>query len=186
MNQVIETIRKRRSVRAYDPRPIPRDILNTILECGNAAPTGAGSRAWRFVVVQDESFRKKLAALAAPRYRKWLESMPESFKQLRMNVDKENPDPAYYSAPAIVFVIGGGGTSPLDCPMVCQNMMLAARSMDIGSCWVYIGQLVCDVPEVKEALELKEGEKVYGPIILGYPRGGFPEKAGVQPVVKWI
>ena len=71
--------------------------------------------------------------------------------------------------------------------MVCQNIMLAAYSFGIGSCWVGFGQMALEDDEVKEALEIKENERVFGPILLGYPKGGFPEAPKKKaPVVKWI
>lgn len=187
MNPVIDTIMKRRSVRFYKDKPIPRDQMEAIIKAGNYAPTGAGTQMWRFVVVEDAQFRKKLAKLAFPRYKKWMENAPEMLKILRDKIDSEVEDPVYYSAPAIVFVIGSGVTSDLDCPMVCENMMLAAKSLGIGSCWVYFGQLVLDDPEIRETLGMKENEKVYGPIIMGYPEENLPERAPKrEPLVKWI
>jgi len=174
MNPTIETILNRRSIRKYSDKLIDEADLNEILQCGNSAPSGAANRNWRFVIVQSNEFRKKLAALARPRYEKWLSTMPESFQAMRAQRDKVTPDPVYYDAPLIVFIIGWGKTCELDTPMVCQNMMLAAASKQIGSCWVYIGQLVLDDPEVRSALKLKEGEKVFGPIVFGYPSEPFP------------
>jgi nitroreductase len=111
----------------------------------------------------------------------------EQFKVLRKRLASKNPDTVYYSAPAVVFVIGKGNTAAFDCSMACENMMLAARSMDIGSCWVYFGQLVIDEQEVKNMLELKEDEKVFGPIIFGYPKGDFPASPPKnEPVIKYI
>jgi nitroreductase len=187
MNQVIDTIMKRRSVRFYKNKPIPRDQLEAIIQAGNYAPTGAGTQMWRFVVIEDDEFRKKLAELALTRYKKWMENAPDMLKTVREEIDSEVEDPVYYSAPAIVFVIGSGVTSDFDCPMVCENMMLAAKSLEIGSCWVYFGQLVLDDPQVREALEMKENEKVYGPILLGYPEENLPGRAlKREPLVKWI
>ncbi len=187
MNQVIDTIMKRRSVRFYKDKKIPRDHLETIIQAGNYAPTGAGTQMWRFGVVEDDDFRKKLAELALPRYEKWMENAPEMFKAIRDKIDSEVEDPVYYSAPAIIFVIGSGMTADLDCPMVCENMMLAAKSLGIGSCWVYFGQLVLDDPSVRDKLDMREGEKVYGPILLGYPQENLPERSPKkEPLVKWI
>ncbi len=187
MNTVIDTIMNRRSVRFYKDKPIPRNQMEAIIQAGNYAPTGAGTQMWRFVVVEDEDFRKKLAELALPRYEKWMENAPEGFKAIRNKIDSEVQDPVYYSAPAVVFVIGSGITSDFDCPMVCENMMIAAKSLGIGSCWVYFGQLVLDDPEVREKLEMREGEKVYGPILLGSPRENLPERAlKKDPFVKWV
>ena len=65
--------------------------------------------------------------------------------------------------------------------------MLAARSLGIGSCWVNFGQLALDDPGVKAELELQAGEKVYGPLVLGYPQGEFPPAPPKKPLkVKWF
>jgi nitroreductase len=186
MNPVIETILNRRSVRAYKPDPLPREVLETLVKAGTYAPTGSNAQTWRFVVVTEAPMRARLAELALPRYQKWLSSAPEAFRSLRREIDAASTDPVYYAAPAVVFVIGSGPTGDLDCAMACQNIMLAARSLGIGSCWSYFGQLVLDAPEVRSLLELREGEKVYGPLVLGYPQTGFPEAPPKRPpMVKW-
>jgi nitroreductase len=116
-----------------------------------------------------------------------MEKSNETLREMRKDIDSKVSDPVYYGAPVVLFIIGSGMTADLDCPMVCQNIMLAARSLGIGSCWVYFGQLVLDDAKVREALALKEGEKVYGPILLGYPKDGFPnapEKKAAE--VKYI
>lgn len=188
MNQVIETIMKRRSVRLYESKPIPREILQLLIDAGNMAPTGGNAQNWRFIVIEDKNFRDKLMSLGIPRYRKWMEKAPKEFVDMRKDIDAVVSDPVYYEAPAIVFVIGSGMTGDFDTPMVCENIMIAARSLGIGSCWVYFGQLPLDDPEVRDALEMQEGEKVYGPILLGYPRDGeFPVAPPKKPaVIKWI
>jgi nitroreductase len=187
MNAVIDTIVQRRSVRFFKPDALPRDALNEILRAAQSAASGAGTQLWRFVVVDDAAFRTKLAALALPRYQKWMERAPGFLKDVRQQIDAVVKDPIYYNAPAVVFVIGSGMTADFDCSMVCGNMMVAAKSLGIGSCWVYFGQLPVKEPEVSAALELKDGEKVYGPILLGYPQEGLPPAAPRKaPIVKWI
>jgi len=187
MNQAIENIKNRRSVRHYQQKQIPKDLLQEIINAGNLAPSGCNAQEWRFVIVQDEIIRKKLANLALPRYKKWMQNAPQELKDLRENIDAVSEDPIYYSATTIVFVIGRGMTGPLDCPMVCENIMLAARSLDIGSCWVFFGQMALDDAEFRKMLELKSDEKVYGPILLGYPQDGFPDSPEKKPAeVKWI
>lgn len=187
MNPVIENIKNRRSVRMYDTKPIPKNILQEIIDAGNCAPSGANAQGWRFVVVQDEPLRKKMASLALPRYKKWMEKVSPQLKEMRKEVDARESDPIYCSAPVVVFVIGWGMSGELDTPMVCQNMMLAARSFGIGSCWIFIGQLIIDDQDIRNVLELKDGEKVYGPILLGYPKKEFPKGPAKKPAqVKWI
>jgi nitroreductase len=186
MNQVIETILKRRSVRFFRSKTISRPDIEAIINAGNHAPTGS-QQSWRFVVAENADFRKKLGDLAMPRYKKWMENAPEPFKTLRSRIDSLLSDPVYYSAPVIIFVIGKSKTADSDCPMVCENMMLAATSLGIGSCWVFFGQIVQDEPSVRAALDLQEGEKIYGPIVFGYAEDKLPERAPKKaPSVKWI
>jgi nitroreductase len=187
VNEVIRTIEERRSVRNFESKPIPKNFMQQIIDAGNRAPSGMNARAWRFVVVADKAAKQKLVDWTMPRYKKWFEQLSAPMKAKREEVERRMTDPIYYSAPAIVFVIGTGMTAPFDCPMVCQNMMLAARSLGIGSCWVFIGQLASDEPEMRGMLELKDGEKIYGPIVLGYPKGDFPVPPQINSaVVKWI
>lgn len=187
MNQVIETIMERRSVRLYEAKPIPKEILQTLIDAGNAAPSGGNVQNWRFVVVEGGDFKDKLRSLAQPRYKKWMEKAPKPLVDIRKEIDAVVSDSIYYNAAAIIFVIGSGMTSDSDTPMVCENIMLAARSLDIGSCWAFFGQLPLDDQEVRNTLEMQAGEKVYGPILLGYPQGDFPAAPQKKnSVIKWI
>lgn len=189
MNEVIEAIKKRRSIRSYDDRPVPRDIINTIIEAGNEAPSAMNSQPWRFVVVEDKEAKRKLLRAALPNAQKIVDMIkevnPERYDIIKKRYD-ELEDPVYYSAPAIVFVIGSGRYADHSCPLACENIMLAAHSLGLGSCWVGFGAMVTDDAEVRNILELKEDETIFGPILLGYPKG-YPERPFKrEPKVKWI
>ncbi len=189
MNEVLNAIKKRRSVRAYEPKKIPKDVINTIIDTGNQAPSGMNSQPWRFVVVEDEALHKKMIETTVPNAKRILEqvrtSNPERY-QLIMKRYEELQDPIYYSAPTIIFVIGRETYADLSCPLACENMMLAAFSLGLGSCWVQFGSLVTDNEEIKKALDLKEDEKIFGPIVIGYPKviPEPPEKRA--PEIKWL
>jgi hypothetical protein len=70
--------------------------------------------------------------------------------------------------------------------------MLAATSLGLGTCYVGFGMMVKGNAEVVQALELTEGERIYGPILLGYPRDDpkvrFMDQhhTYVEPTIKWI
>jgi nitroreductase len=189
MNETLNTIKTRRSVRAYDSKRVPKDILQTIIEAGNEAPSAMNSQPWRFVVVEDGTLHQKMLEAAVPNAKILLEplktSNPERY-ELIMKRYEELEDPIYYSAPAVVFVIGSGPYADMSCPLACENMMLAAHSLGLGSCWVAFGSLITDNEEIKNTIELKDNEKIFGPIIIGYPRGVTdpPEKREAE--VKWI
>jgi nitroreductase len=189
MNPVLKAITERRAVRSYEPKPVPKDIINRIIEAANQAPSAMNAQPWRFVIVKDKKFHRKLTEAAIPNSKKMLEPFkdinPERY-QLIMKRYEELEDPIYYSAPVIIFVIGSGQFADLSCSLACENIMLSAYSLGLGSCWVHFGSLVTDNEEIKKALELSEAEKIYGPIIIGYAKQ-FPEPPPKKdPCVKWI
>jgi nitroreductase len=200
-NPVIEAIDNRRSIRGYEQKPIPRDIINTIIEAGNQAPCmgreekGEVSQPWRFVVVEDPEFKKKLVQTTFPIWKKSIESiketLPESYENLmRLYEAMDEPkDMVYYSAPVILFVIGPAEHA-VSCALACENIMLAACSLGLGSCYVGFGSMVKGNPDVVQTLELKDDERIYGPILLGYPKD-IPEAHALrwkkkEPMIKWI
>jgi nitroreductase len=211
INPVIDIINKRRSVRAYESKTIPRDIINTIIEAGNQAPSTMGMvkgeisdsalllrfQPWRFVVVEDSKFKQKLLQTAFPLWKKMIESTkemdPELYEKV-MTLYEALPEPkdlVYYSAPVILFVIGPISNA-VSCALACENIMLAACSLGLGSCYVGFGAMVKGDADVVQALELTDGERIYGPILLGYPKDD-PEKrfmdqhkSYVDPKIKWI
>ncbi len=188
MNPVMETIAERRSVRSYESKPVPHDILVQLIEAANQAPSGMNTQPWRFVVVENPDLKQKLVDIAVPNSLKYLEGFKESNPALFEAIVKryaELPDPVYYSAPAIIFVIGCGSYAGDSCPMACYALMLAAHSFGIGSCWVKLGSLVTDNPEIVQALGMKEDECIYGPILLGYPKASPAAPPKKVPAIQW-
>ena len=189
MNDVLKAIKERRSVRAYESKKVPRDMIETIIGAGNNAPSGMNSQPWRFVVVETDELHQKMVETAVPNAKKLLEGIktsdPERYA-LIMKRYEELDDPIYYSAPVLIFVIGKGTYADLSCPLACENMMLAAYSLGLGTCWVAFGSFITDNRELTEVLELKEDEKIFGPIIMGYPKGTTegPEKRPAE--IKWL
>jgi nitroreductase len=205
MNPVIEVIHKRRSIRAYASTPIPKNVINTIVEAGNQAPSTGRMvkgnvlqfQSWRFVAVQDPVFQQQLLATVTPIWKKFMENMQEMDPALHANLMRlyetlpEPKDLVYYAAPVILFVIGPKANA-VSCALACENIMLAATSLGLGSCYVGFGAMVTSNTEIVQTLELTDGERIYGPIVLGYPKDA-PEKrfmdqhhTYIEPTIKWI
>jgi len=207
MNPVLEAIKNRRSVRSYEPKPIPKDIINTIIEAGNQAPSRGREeeregkktltfQPWRFVVVEDPEFKQKLLQTVFPIWKKHMESMKEThsemYEQVMMQY-KAMPEPkdmVYHGAPVILFVIGPASYA-VSCALACENVIIAATSLGLGSCYVGFGAMVEGDADIVQALEPKDDERIYGPIVLGYPKDEPSAWASIRPkkqapVIKWI
>ena len=203
MNSVIDAIKNRRSMRAYESKPVPRDIINAIIEAGNQAPFTSITRSqpWRFVVVENPEFKQKLLQTTLPFWKNAIggmkETAPDLYKMAMCIYDAmDDPkDPIYYNAPVIIFVVGHANNA-VSCALACENMMIAAQSFALGSCYTGFGAMVKGNPEVVQALELTKDEGVYGPILIGYPKLNPSEALAEalesigpnkkEPKTKWI
>ncbi|MFX1301407.1 MAG: nitroreductase family protein, partial [Promethearchaeota archaeon] len=194
----------RRSCRSFEPKPIPKEIIKTIIEAGNQAPSQGrlvkGKKdplfqPWRFIVVEDPEFKQKLVQTTLPIWKnsteKTKEILPKWYKKAMRLYDAmdEPKDMVYYSAPVILFVIGPAEYA-VSCALACQNIMIAAQSLGLGSCYVGFGSLVKGNAEIVQTLELTDDERIYGPIVLGYPKD-IPEARAMlskkeKPKIKWI
>ena len=197
----LEIIKKRRSIRSYDSKPVPKEFTLAVIEAGNQAPSRGRDingvyqfQPWRFVVAEDPELKKKLIQTTEPIWKQNIEEMkethPETYENAMMRYESlsEPKDPVYYSAPTILFVIGPI-TYSISCALACENMMLAATSLGLGSCYVGFGALITHNDELVQVLGLNEDERIYGPILLGYPQ----EKDELlklnihkkDPIIKW-
>jgi len=203
MNKTIEAINNRRSVRLYEQKPVSKDVVNTIIEAAQNAPFMSDQRyqPWRFVVVEDQEFKQKLVQTIEPMRSRFVERLketqPETYEraQKQYGIYDDPSDLIFYSAPVVIYVIAPAVNS-VGSAMVCQNIITAAGSLGLGSCYVGFGSLVQSNADVVKALELSDDERIYGPVILGYPKVN-PSESQVRtlaelrpkkrdPVVKWI
>jgi nitroreductase len=184
-NPVLKAIKERRSVRHYKPDPLPKELIEKIIDAGNWSPSAGNLQPWRFVVIENENLRQRLSKVAIPKWKNVIETLkdnePERYEIYSKNLDRK--DPVYYSAPVIIFVIGPSITN---CALVCENMMLAAHSLGLGSCYVGWGTLILFDPEIIEILDLKKEENILGPIVIGYPEKYPNPPSKDDPDIQWM
>lgn len=159
MNETLELIRTRRSVKAYKPDMPPQELIDQVAEAGTWAPTGMNRQSPIIIEVTDKATRDKLSAMNAA-------------------VMGAKIDP-FYGAPVVLVVLADKqcGTYQYDGSLVMANLMLAAHSLGLGSCWIHRAKEEFESPEGKELLRSLGIEGDYegiGHCILGYPAGDLP------------
>ena len=165
MNEVIKAIKERRSVRKYKPDLLPEDVLSEIIDAGLYAASGKNHQAARIIVITDKQLRDELSDLNR-RIGGWAEGF----------------DP-FYGAQTVLLVIAEKAwpTHVYDGSLVMGELMLAASSLGVGSCWIH---------RAKEELETEQGRKILeraglapdewvgiGHCILGYAEDEIPQAA---------
>jgi len=177
MNNVIEAILSRRSIRKYRTEAISEDDLKQIIEAAQYAPSGMNAQSWHFSVIQN---REKIEALEAIVYQALQGSEDPYLK--KMGELKEFH--YFYEAPVLIVISNAANSismSPVsDAALAAGNMMLAAHALGLGSCWVHILTRLRDEPEVKAALKslgVPQGYVVCSALTLGHPDGLLPKAA---------
>lgn len=132
MSETLETIRNRRSIRAFKDEQIRDRDLETILEAGKYAPSAANQQSWHFTVVQRKEALQKINQVAKVLYEK---SGNPRFEE---RAKAENFS-LFYNAPTYIIVSGEEkAIAPrADTALALGNMFLAAHDIGIGSCWIH-------------------------------------------------
>jgi nitroreductase len=146
---VIEAIRKRRSVRTYQKKPVPQEKLEKILEAARLAPSARNSQSHTFVIVKDDQLRKELAKKGTSE--SFIGAAPVIIVAVAL-------DPEY-------VMPGGVPAHPVDIAIALDHMTLVAVEEGLGTCW--IGAFYQD--RVKQILSIPEKYKVVALLSLGYP-----------------
>ena len=161
---VLNAMKERRSIRKYKPDMVPKEVIDQILEAGLYAASGRGQQCVITVAVTNKELRDKLAKINAK-----IAGMPE------------NADP-FYGAPVVLIVLADKNwpTHVYDGSLVMGNLMLAAHTLGIGSCWIHRAKEEFEMEEYQELLKELGIEGEYegiGHCILGYADCEMPAAA---------
>ena len=160
MNETMQNILTRRSIRQYKPDPVPRELIDQVVLAGTYAPTARGMQSPIILAITDKEIRDRLARANAE------------------FTDKEGEDP-FHGAPVVLVVLADKSkpNHVYDGSLVMANLMLAAHALGLGSCWINRARQVFERPEWQELLRSLGVEGEYEGIancILGYPEGELP------------
>ncbi len=190
MKDIIEVIKTRRCVREYKEDQIPDEDIKFLIDCARYAPSGFNMQPWSFLVIKNKDVMRKISEHGKKSMIPMLEPMKDVSPKARdfLVFLKTKGTDMFYNAPLLIIILGNKNapTVDYDCAMAAQNMMLAAQSKGIGSCWIGgVQPALMDERFLKE-LGAPEGYKAIAPLIFGYPKGktGAPERA--EPEVKWL
>ncbi len=177
MNDIINNILTRRSTRTFTEKAIEQDILKDIITAGLYAPSSKNKQLWHFTVIQNKNILNELSENTKEAVKKYASekiSNPDVLKALNAKAHNDSYD-TFYKAPVAILIskYTNDDTSQDDCATASQNIMLAAHSLGIGSCWVgFIKYLfLLDDNKSKEYLNKFSIPNGYIPthaIVLGY------------------
>lgn len=154
MDEILKAMQERRSCRSFKPDMLPQEVIDQICEAGTYAATGMNRQSPIIIAVTDKALRDKLSVMNA------------TF------MGKTDFDP-FYGAPVVLIVLADKSmpTYVYDGSLVMGNLMLAAHTLGIGSCWIHRAKEEFETEECKTILKQLGIEGDYegiGHCVLGY------------------
>lgn len=171
MNEIIQNILTRRSVRGFTDKPVSREELEMLIKAGLYAPSARNLQTWKFTALTK---------------REDIESLSKAIEKV---LDRSGYD---MYKPVALIIPSNLNDSPYgkeDNACALENIFLAAHSLGIGSVWINQLQGICDNPEIRSLLrswDIPDNHVVYGMAALGYAVEGSthePNKVGEFKII---
>lgn len=172
MNEVLNNILTRRSIRAFKEEQIKDEELEAILKAGIYAPSGMDRQSWQFTVVQNK------------------EKINELAKVVREELGRDKGYNFYAPSTLIMLSNDRDNSNGLaDCSCALENIFLMANSLGIGSCWINQLKTICDNEKVRNILnefKIPQNHIVWGMAAIGYPAKSGVASERKEGVIKYI
>lgn len=153
--ELMEGLLTRRSVRKFEDKPVPKEILEQLVKAGEYAPSAHNTRPWEFLVLQNKDVLKHFRVVQ------------------RSALFAEN-------AAAVILICGredlsfsrekeGWSYIDIDCAAATENVILAAHALGLGACWCGAAPMSGPIAALKEYFKLPENVRPFSIVVLGYP-----------------
>lgn len=166
MNETLKSIKNRRSVRAYQAEQIKEEELQMILEAGMYAPSARNEQSWHFTVIQSKEILDRISKTAQEEFKKSNDKFIQQF------ANNENFH-IFHKAPTAIIISGDKNAmaAQINCALAAENMLIAAESFGIASCWVSAAPNIINAKndnDLNNKLGMPKGFRPIYSIALGY------------------
>lgn len=210
--QFIQFIRERRSHRYFIKKPIPRKLLEHLIDAIRYAPTGSNEQNVEIMVVEYPERMRRLSELTVDhfvrlgagysqqlkRIRKGEEEIPENlsviekvvrYRDQMLRAREKGLDPIFYNAPAVIIFhsTGYGTTSKDNCVIASTTMGLLARTMGLETTYIGLLEIAArSYQPLQDELSLPKGNRVFSVLIAGYPKLRYLRTIDRKPIkTRW-
>lgn len=172
----------RRSIRDYEDKEVSTDLIKEIIKDSIKAPNGRNLQAWRFVIVNNKEFIKKIAESNRKIILADLDSNPNSPYKIMEDAVRSGNFTPFYNAPALVLITGDKNVRhmPADCGILTAYFMLSAAARGLGTCFAFQGTMIQD-KGILDELGITGDYRIYGSVIIGYPKAIPPMPERKEP-----
>lgn len=158
MQDILQAIKGRRSIRTYTKDIPPDNLINAVIEAGRWAPSGLNNQPWRFVIIRDTA---KISAIAG--FTKYFATVRSAPVLIVVFLDAERS----YNRDKDLQAIGA----------CIQNMLLAIGSLGLGACW--LGEILNKRLQVSKYIGVPDTFELMAVLSIGYPKSKKPQASRI-------
>lgn len=196
MERVIDLIKYRRSIRMFEPKPLERDAVETLLEAARYAPSGHNKQSWLFTAITNPSILDQLNRLVREGFETLAltDSDPVELCDAKKKVQLQQDNYCfYYHAPCLIIAsnLATAHNGRADCACALENMFLTSFDMGLGACWVNQLHWLDKNPKLRaylEDLHIPPEHTICGSGVFGYPAcpvpNPSPRKEGTWQIIE--
>jgi len=199
--EFLDHIKQRRSVRSYRNEPVDKEKIERIVQVGSYAPSAKNTQPWKFIVITNKAFINELSNDVKNEIRKLLKWRfinriihPElrNHETLRFlyGVSLVKEDSIFFKAPVVVFIVTEDKRFYNEsCACCAENMMLAAHTMGLGSCWIGLAHFIDLNKRLIEKIGVPPDHHIASVLIFGYPLEPIAKPSIRKPcsgIIRWM
>jgi len=166
-----ELLKKRRSIRDFEDKEVPMELIDKIIKDSCLAPSSGNGQPWRFIIVSNKKWIKRLSDESKKNFLVQLAENPDAPIKRYERILRNKELNVFYNAPCLVYIVGPKDIRSVyaDCALAACYFMFSATTKGLGTFWVGLGANIRD-PEILDKIGMPEDCQIVAPIIVGYPR----------------
>jgi nitroreductase len=159
MNQIMDIIKIRRSIRAYKNEPLSTDTVNSLLEAAKYAPNAGNLQQLEYTVMTNKGLMKKIS-----------DRITAIVKKEDPSIQMRDRSSRFHDAPLLIVITGPKENTWIysDAALAVQNIMLYATSIDLGTCFIGMARFIEKDEEMMRELNIPNDRKVAAAVVCGY------------------
>jgi nitroreductase len=166
-----ELLKNRRSIRDFEQKDVPLEIIKEIIGESRLAPSASNGQPCHFIIIKNRQMLKKLSDENKKNLLDDFSRNPNALSTSYEAILKDDKFNVFYNAPSVIYVVGSKDVRSLDvdCALAVCYLMFSAAQRGLGTCWIGFGAHIQD-PKIKEEIGLPEDYQIIAPLVIGYPK----------------
>jgi nitroreductase/NAD-dependent dihydropyrimidine dehydrogenase PreA subunit len=202
--QVLELLHTRRSIRNFLPKPVEKEVLESVVAAGCYAGSGSNTQSTHYLVVQDKAVLKQASELARETLGRWVEQMrlelarnPSPVLEHRIAAysgvvehSKGEGHPVLFNAPAVIVFHANKADryAVINATLALSNVTIACSAFGLGACFAgFVAWASSENEQIRKVFALPDNHLIYGVLSVGYPKARYKNWIERKPAgLRWM